>query len=679
MFAAIFARQEEAKRLKAIEEDDCYHQIFNYSSPPVVTTVLDPGPGPSLGRSPELQIFYDAFNSDSFIVDVPSPQQHVQQSKQQQQNKPPVGSRSPELLDLFDLTDSFPEEENMSDDDMVFPLSPIPKVGPRSPELPFFVDEEMAEFLLTPETKAKAPNEVNVVDVNKSEPTKNPGPSTSAKTIFGPLTSIDPSREPSTDKGSSRSNLKSLFKAASSKVTTTISTSTNVVGTSKPSTSKVQQPGASTSKNPIETILSKTKFGPLTSLDPSRDSTDKDLSISDLKFLLTKATSSKMPTATSTSANTSKQVVSGANLAAPKAPQLPGPQPIVNQAINAISGSKSTTLNIPTYRRNQIANAGLPPSKLRLRELQRKLTRPNESHYVPVEEYVPSSMTNLDQEMLDAMPEDIQREIKGYIRYKTNAQAPVAAVAPKPSKSKATTSKATKRGPSKVSKAGTSKAPKPGPSSSKPTTKSTLYPVFANVKQPVVVVDQPKIDTVIMKTKEKMAKRDARLEAKKPFIKYWDLYRGLKDHEIGQPHLCGKTNSVAVSKILKQWFLTEPILSGHDINYALKYFTKLIDGNKHDLLLKLLQGCKQWLLQREMNGVLEIASWKTLFFETFAGFFDGELEFRSKIPDDLFYYARVEDDHEHQEELRGTKRDSTPPYSRVKKPRIRSDSVSPEI
>ena len=74
----------------------------------------------------------------------------------------------------------------------------------------------------------------------------------------------------------------------------------------------------------------------------------------------------------------------------------------------------------------------MPPSELRFREFKRKLERGDERHFVPADDYMPASMSAVDAEVLAALPEDMQREMRAFVRQKAAAKEPPPAPAPKP-------------------------------------------------------------------------------------------------------------------------------------------------------------------------------------------------------------------------------------------------------
>lgn len=66
----------------------------------------------------------------------------------------------------------------------------------------------------------------------------------------------------------------------------------------------------------------------------------------------------------------------------------------------------------------------MPPSELRFREFKRKLERGDERHFVPADDYMPASMSAVDAEVLAALPEDMQREMRAFVRQKAAAKEP---------------------------------------------------------------------------------------------------------------------------------------------------------------------------------------------------------------------------------------------------------------
>ncbi|KAH9395931.1 deoxycytidyl transferase [Tyrophagus putrescentiae] len=99
----------------------------------------------------------------------------------------------------------------------------------------------------------------------------------------------------------------------------------------------------------------------------------------------------------------------------------------------------------------------LPPSELRFREFKRKLERGDERHFVPADDYMPASMSAVDAEVLAALPEDMQREMRAFVRQKAAAKEPPPA--PKP-----TTTAGRGRGRGQVTLSGwVVRAPPPAP------------------------------------------------------------------------------------------------------------------------------------------------------------------------------------------------------------------------
>ena len=236
------------------------------------------------------------------------------------------------------------------------------------------------------------------------------------------------------------------------------------------------------------------------------------------------------------------------------------------------------------------------------RNLKKMLPNPPEdSHFIPVESYIPSSLTNIDEEMLSELPDDIRREITGYIRQK---------------------SANTKNSEMILSSASTS-------TSSKNNKKTNLNrKTKANNKAIVTnqISSQLQIDKYLQNNKT-------------PEEKALILFSGKLDYKLG-PNLCGKANVESINEILTEWILTEPDLLDMDISYIMRFMSMMIDGKKFDQLNDLLWRIKWLILERESVAKLEVSSWKTLFFETFASFLQSESDFVDHISPQLFWYAR---------------------------------------
>lgn len=205
--------------------------------------------------------------------------------------------------------------------------------------------------------------------------------------------------------------------------------------------------------------------------------------------------------------------------------------------------------------------------------------------------YIPTSLSQVDQTLLQSLPEDIRNEIETSLR-----SSSVVSVSPK---SKKANSRIAKKKPKDLTVASLFSA-----SSSGKAGRNQLKKLFGGR---LGASNQLRIDTMFRRQKPRT-----------PLQRAIDIYSG-RDTTMG-PNLCGKSKFEDIVSLFEEWINTEATLTDQDISYVLRYFATLIDRNLFDLLRKLLIQIKSFLLKK---ANLE-DSWRIMFTETFRLFLSDE-------------------------------------------------------
>ena len=210
--------------------------------------------------------------------------------------------------------------------------------------------------------------------------------------------------------------------------------------------------------------------------------------------------------------------------------------------------------------------------------------------------YLPESLSQIDQGLLEALPKDIRDEIMASMNRKPNEQT----------KSKEPTENNVAKRKVKMRKDLTVDTLF-NASTSRPRGRAALKK-WLNTK--VSGKSQLRIDTMI-----KHQRKRTKLQ------KVIDLYSG-RDTSLG-PNICGKTKLSDVCSIFNEWITTESDLTDQDISYVLRYFARLIDNNEIDKLFKILSQIKQFIMKLDPN-LPGTDMWRAMFGETFQAFLASE-------------------------------------------------------